>query len=90
MMSNSQQTNHAEPLVDVRAIEPRYRHPLIFDTFDSLPAGQSMVLVNDHEPRPLYYQFLHERSGQFDWTYVQEGPIEWQVRIVRVSSGESK
>ena len=89
-MTDPVQANGAEPIVDVRAIEPRYRHPLIFDTFDSLPVGRSMVLVNDHEPRPLYYQFLHERSGQFDWAYVQEGPIEWQVRIVRVSSGESK
>ncbi len=89
-MTDPLQANGAEPIVDVRTIEPRYRHPLIFDTFDSLTVGQSMVLVNDHEPRPLYYQFLHERSGQFDWTYVQEGPIEWQVRIIRVSAGEGK
>jgi uncharacterized protein (DUF2249 family) len=89
-MTDPVQASGTEPIVDVRAIEPRYRHPLIFDTFDNLPVGQSMVLVNDHEPRPLYYQFLHERSGQFDWAYLQDGPIEWQVRIVRVSSGESK
>ena len=89
-MTDPVQASGTEPIVDVRAIEPRYRHPQIFDTFDNLPVGQSMILVNDHEPRPLYYQFLHERSGQFDWAYVQEGPIEWQVRIVRVSSGESK
>ena len=89
-MTDFAQTNGTESIVDVRAIEPRYRHPLIFDTFDNLPVGQSMVLVNDHEPRPLYYQFLHERSGQFAWPYVQPGPIEWQVRLVRVSSGESK
>lgn len=72
-----------EPIVDVRAIEPRYRHPLIFDTFASLSPGQSMILVNDHDPKPLYYQFNYERAGQFDWTYLQEGPAEWRVRIAR-------
>jgi len=73
-----------EPIVDVRPIEPRYRHPLIFDTFDGLSAGQAMILVNDHDPKPLYYQFTHERAGEFDWTYLQQGPAEWQVRITRV------
>ena len=73
-----------EQVVDVRSIEPRDRHPLVFDTFDNLPAGQAMILVNDHDPKPLYYQFLHERTDQYDWTYLQEGPDEWRVRIVRL------
>ena len=73
-MSDPVQTNGAEPIVDARTIEPRYRHPLIFDTFNSLPVGQSMVLVNDHVPRPLFYQFLHQRSGEFDWAYVERRP----------------
>ncbi len=72
-------------IVDVREIAPRDRHPLIFDTFDGLSVGQAMILVNDHDPKPLYYQFLHERAGQFDWTYLQEGPDEWRVRIACTS-----
>ena len=75
-----------EAIVDVREIAPRDRHPLIFDTFDGLSAGQAMILVNDHDPKPLYYQFLHERADQFDWTYLQEGPDEWRVRIACVKS----
>lgn len=78
-----QQPPADEAIVDVRQIVPRDRHPLIFDTFDGLTAGQAMILVNDHDPKPLYYQFLHERAGQFDWTYLQEGPDEWRVRIAR-------
>lgn len=76
-------TSDGDQIVDVRTIAPRDRHSLIFDTFDNLAAGQSMVLVNDHEPRPLYYQFLHERADQFTWAYLQEGPLEWQARITR-------
>ena len=46
--------------VDVRHLIPRERHPLIFSSFDKLPIGQAMELVNDHDPRPLYYQFHAE------------------------------
>lgn len=69
--------------IDVRTIPPRDRHPLIFQTFDALQPGESFVLVNDHDPRPLRYQFMHEREGQFDWTYLESGPAVWQVRIGR-------
>ncbi|MEI2691932.1 MAG: DUF2249 domain-containing protein [Anaerolineae bacterium] len=74
-------------VVDVRSIVPRERHPLIFQTFDSLQPGQTMILVNDHEPRPLYYQFLHERANQFEWVALEEGPQRWQVRITRSAAG---
>jgi uncharacterized protein (DUF2249 family) len=75
-------------LIDVRQIPPRDRHPLIFSTFDSLKPGEAFVLVNDHAPRPLYYQFLHERAGQFEWTYLEEGPETWRVQISKTE--ESK
>lgn len=72
------------PVVDVRSIVPRERHPLIFQTFLSLAAGQSMRLINDHDPKPLYYQFAAELPGKFAWTYVEQGPDVWQVDITRV------
>ena len=70
--------------IDVRTIEPRLRHAQIFATFDALGSGEAFVLVNDHAPRPLYYEFLHERPDQFTWEYLEEGPREWRVRIGRV------
>jgi len=69
--------------LDVREIAPRVRHPLIFSTFDELKSGDSFVLVNDHDPKPLYYQFEAERHDQFRWEYLVTGPEEWQVRITR-------
>lgn len=69
--------------VDVRAIQPRERHPLIFGIFDALPPGQAFLLTNDHDPKPLYYQFEAESKGQFSWDYVSSGPDLWQVRIGR-------
>ncbi len=67
--------------LNVIAIAPRERHPLIFSTFDALPSGGAFILVNDHDPKPLYYQFLHEREGHFGWEYLTEGPAQWRVRI---------
>lgn len=67
--------------LDVRVIEPRFKHPTIFDTFDSLNKGEAFVIINDHDPKPLYYQLLAERPNQFNWEYLQNGPEEWRVKI---------
>ena len=69
--------------LDVRAIPPREKHPTIFRTFDALESGQSLLLLNDHDPRPLRYQFAAERPDSFDWEYEAEGPALWRVRISR-------
>ena len=69
--------------LNVTTIVPKERHPLIFGTFDGLAAGEAFVLINDHDPKPLYYQFLHEREGLFTWEYLQQGPDLWKVKIAR-------
>jgi len=70
--------------LDVRSVPPPQRHPLIFETFASLEPGQSFVLVNDHDPKPLFYQFQAERPGTFSWEYLERGPDVWRVRIGKV------
>lgn len=67
--------------LDVREIPPVQRHPLIFQTFEALKPGEAFVLINDHDPKPLYYQFKFEREGQFSWDYQEQGPQVWQVRV---------
>lgn len=69
--------------LDVRPIPPRKKHPTIFDTFDELAPGDHFVLVNDHDPKPLRYQFDAERPGQMEWEYLEEGPDEWRVKITK-------
>lgn len=64
-------------------IEPRFRHPRIFETFDALKSGEKLQLTNDHDPRPLQYQFMMERENQFSWEYVEEGPELWKVIIAK-------
>ncbi len=72
-----------ETVLDVRQVIPRERHPLIMRTFEDLSGGGSFVLVNDHDPKPLYYQFEVEKTGRFTWNYLEEGPEVWKVRIGR-------
>lgn len=74
-------------VLDVRHIPPRERHALIIGTFDRLTPGEAFVLVNDHDPKPLYYQFQFENAGQFTWDYQEAGPEVWRVQIGRVASG---
>jgi uncharacterized protein (DUF2249 family) len=71
--------------IDVRQIIPRERHALIFETFHALANQQAFELVNDHDPKPLYYQFAAEHAGQFSWDYLEQGPDVWRVRIGRTA-----
>jgi uncharacterized protein (DUF2249 family) len=73
-------------VVDVRTEIPRVRHELIFSTFGTLEVGTAFVLVNDHDPKPLYYQLAAENAGQFTWEYLEEGPEVWRVRIGRIAA----
>jgi uncharacterized protein (DUF2249 family) len=74
-------TTTADRELDVRSQPPARRHDLIFETYAGLAPGDGFVLVNDHDPKPLYYQFAAEHTGQFDWAYLEQGPQIWRVRI---------
>lgn len=75
-MSNT----HAIEL-DIRIVPPREKHPTIFRTFDALKSGEAFTLINDHDPFPLRHQFEATRTGQFKWTYIEQGPRVWRVSI---------
>lgn len=69
--------------LDVRAIPPREKHPAIFNTFGALRPGESFVLINDHDPRPLRHQFEFQYAGRFAWEYLEQGPTVWRVAIAK-------
>lgn len=69
--------------LDVTQIEPRLKHPTIFEHFDALTPGEGFVIHNDHDPKPLYYQLLGERGQIFSWDYLEAGPELWEVRIAK-------
>lgn len=46
--------------LDVRDVPPAERHPLIHERFEELDSGEALTLVNDHDPKPLFYEFQAE------------------------------
>jgi uncharacterized protein (DUF2249 family) len=71
--------------IDVRSLVPMQRHQKIFQLVDELAPGGKFVLINDHDPKPLYYQLEAEHPRQFSWTYLERGPEVWRVEIGRLS-----
>jgi regulator of cell morphogenesis and NO signaling len=76
--------------LDVTLIEPKLKHPTIFENFDALVAGEQFIIRNDHDPKPLYYQLLGERGNIFSWDYLENGPEVWKVKIGKVNKNEKE
>lgn len=73
----------ADDILDVRELAPAQRHESIFAAYGALGAGAGFVLVNDHDPKPLRYQFEAQHAGEYTWDYLEQGPRVWRVRIGR-------
>lgn len=67
--------------LDLRPLPPPQRHKQIFEMWGALSSGGILRIINDHDPKPLYYQFEAEHKGDFTWDYDQQGPEDWIVRI---------
>lgn len=79
----------AGEVLDVRTLPPRERHTRIFAHLRAMPRGAVLHLVNDHDPKPLWYQLQAEQPGAFTWEYEQQGPECWRVRIECVGDREA-
>ena len=75
--------NDEEPDLDVRRVAHFRRHDLIFSAYRALQPGRGFVLVNDHDPKPLRYQFEAQYAGDYSWDYIEAGPQVWRVRVGR-------
>ena len=71
-------------VVDVREIPHGRRHPRIFGVYARLAPGESFVLVNNHDPKPLRREFQATYPDRFGWDYLEAGPERWRVRIGRL------
>jgi uncharacterized protein (DUF2249 family) len=47
--------------------------------------GESFVIINDHDPRPLRMQMEKMREGEVEWEYVERGPDTFRVRLTRIA-----
>lgn len=70
--------------LDIRKLSPWERHPRIFSVWDELQSGDSIRIINDHDPKPLYYQMEAEAKGTFSWRYDQKGPVDWVFTMTKL------
>lgn len=75
--------------LDVRTLIPIKRHEKLLKLFKDLPAGDSFVFINDHDPKPLYYEFRSIFGDVVGWKYLQRDPEEWKVRVTRTAESEA-
>src|SRR5262245_19087850 len=73
-----------DKVMDVRPIPCSIKHGMIIKTWLALPTGDYFILLNDHDPVPLYYQFSAEWPGAFTWEHLVKGPTEYRVKITKV------
>jgi uncharacterized protein (DUF2249 family) len=73
-------------VMDVRPIPCSIKHGLIIKTWFELPVGDHFILLNDHDPVPLRYQFQAEFGEAFRWEYLEQGPTEFRVKISKLSA----
>lgn len=67
--------------LDLRPMPPFQRHEKIFQLWDTLKPSETLKIINDHDPKPLWYQFEVEFKGKYEWEYEQKGPKDWIVNI---------
>lgn len=88
MNSNTEYQNLIGPnrVMDVRPIPCSIKHGLIIRTWLDLPVGDHFILLNDHDPVPLFYQFAAQWPGTFTWEPLVKGPLEFRVKITKLKA----
>lgn len=76
----------ADSELDVRELPKPDKHPTIFATYAALAVGESFVLVNNHDPKPLRAEFDTDHAGSYGWEYLEKGPEAWRIRISKLTS----
>lgn len=69
---------------DVRPYPPTERHEMFYKAFADIKPGEAFEFINDHDPKPLYYQMEAESNEPFNWEYILSGPDEWKVRVTKI------
>lgn len=76
----------ADKVMDVRPIPCSVKHGLIIRTWQQLAVGDHFILLNDHDPVPLRYQFAAQWPDTFTWEHLVKGPEEFRVKITKLKA----
>jgi uncharacterized protein (DUF2249 family) len=86
MITPNQNLIGPDRVMDVRPSPCSIKHGLIIQTWLELAVGDHFVLLNDHDPVPLYYQFAAQWPQAFTWEHLVKGPDEFRVKIKKLKA----
>ncbi len=66
--------------LDVRSLDMAQRFTAIFGKLEELPEGDTLLLINDFEPVPLFAAL--DNKG-YACQSLQVNDVEWHVKITR-------
>lgn len=75
-----------EFILDGISLHPSEKFKTIMATYNHLKEGESFILHNDHDPKPLFYQLSATKGETFTWEYLQQGPEIFDIRIGKTKS----
>lgn len=76
--------------LDVRGLPCANRRAIIFGNFEHLAEGESLIVINDHEPVGLRGHFEDVASGCYEWEPLQRAPGAFRIRITRAAYSEER
>lgn len=76
-------TDTTLPIIDARALARGTCRDTILCAVGELAPGDALIVVNDHDIQPLRTVLSMTRMGEFAFTYLEDGPDVWRVRIER-------
>lgn len=76
--------------LDVRPLIPIQRHEKLLKMFKELPVGDSFIFINDHDPKPLYYEFCSIHGDVVGWEYIEGSGVYWKVKVTRNEASQGR
>lgn len=81
-----QEPSCSERVINVADIDARYRHAILSRLFEHLGPDDSLQIVVDHDPRRLRLQLEALHGSRCGWSYLEQGPDVWRVRLRLLSA----
>ncbi|WP_298252990.1 DUF2249 domain-containing protein [Bradyrhizobium sp.] len=79
-----------ERVINVADIDPQHRHAILFRLFEHLAPNESLQIVVDHDPRRLRLQLEALHGSRCGWSYLEQGPDLWRVRLRLLAHGDAR
>lgn len=71
--------------LDLRSVDLSSKYAVrergFFEKWTALKPGETLRIVTDRDPKPLYHHVDGNHEERFEWGYEQYGPEDWVVNV---------